>query len=137
VKLNSTIIQLVFSLAAGLLLVFGASSSVADDAAAADSQKSEKFKVFHLSRGFSNLFTEDPRRVDMGALERMGLPKPQLIYTSRGYSNAIYSYPQPIADHVSEDPEIVYVDVGYGQAIYSYPSNVGRVYIIGLPQEVR
>lgn len=46
-----------------------------------------------------------------------------LIYNNRGYVQAYQSYPNPIADYISQDAEIVYVSYAYGPATYSYPSN--------------
>jgi hypothetical protein len=51
---------------------------------------------------------------------------PALVYTSKAFSQAIYSYLNlEGAEKSSWNPLIVYVDQAYGQAIYSYP-RVGR-----------
>lgn len=84
----------------------------------------EPFGVFYLSRGYSKGFTADPNKISVFPF------KASLIYTSRAYNNAIYSYPYPGGDVVATAPEIIYVDRGYGQAIYSYGDFAGRVYIL-------
>jgi hypothetical protein len=123
------------SVIAGTFLVLASVASATDVLPATDTQKPGNYQIFYQSSP-SQGFDVDPKFLEADFLQRLGLPKPQLIYTTRAYSNAIYSYPQTEMDQVTEDPMIVYVDQGYGQAIYSYPSNVGRGLIIGLPREV-
>ena len=125
-----------FALIAAIYFVFSNMVIAADYPTEPNKETNGGFKLFHLSRGYSKGFTEDPKSISRDGLLRWDLPTPQLIFTSRAYNNAIYSYPQPDHNIVSKDPVIVYVDKAYGQAIYSYPNNVGKGIIIGWPQEV-
>lgn len=125
-----------FFLIAVICFVFASAAIAADRRTEPNKETNGNFQLFHLSRGYSKGFTEDPDAISRDGLLRWGLPTPQLIFTSRAYNNAIYSYPQPGLNIVSKDPAIVYVDKAYGQAIYSYRHHIGKGRIIGWPQEV-
>ncbi|MDH3530770.1 MAG: hypothetical protein OEQ28_14495 [Acidobacteriota bacterium] len=117
---------------AALALSFQSVMLYAETAPAANPANGEPFPVFHLSRGYSKGSTVDPRSVTYGS-EGPWRTRASLIFTSRAYNNAIYSYPQPTADVVSENPQIICVSGAYDPAIYSYPYTgvSGKVYLIG------